>query len=65
VPDAAHTFTPSTGMGLNLALHDAVLAVGFLAGAIERGDPPEALDQYEQACRPLARKLLEPELASV
>ena len=52
-------------MGLNLALHDAVLAVGFLAGAIERGDPPEALDQYEQACRPLARKLLEPELASV
>ena len=63
--DAAHTFTPSTGMGLNLALHDATVAARFLADAIEHGDPPEALDQYEQACRPLAEKLLEPELAPI
>jgi putative polyketide hydroxylase len=61
--DAAHVFTPSTGMGLNLALHDATVAARFLADAIGHDDPPEILDQYETACRPLAEKLLEPELA--
>jgi putative polyketide hydroxylase len=61
--DAAHVFTPSTGMGLNLAVHDATVAARFLADTIEHDDRPETLDQYEDACRPLAEKLLEPELA--
>ncbi|MDQ2815869.1 MAG: FAD-dependent monooxygenase [Actinomycetota bacterium] len=61
--DAAHVFTPATGMGLNLALHDATVLAQALASAIGHGDQPRRLDQYEQACRPLAEKLLEPELA--
>jgi hypothetical protein len=35
----------------------------YLADAISHGDQPEMLDLYEQACRPLAEKLLEPDLA--
>jgi len=60
--DAAHVFTPSSGMGLNLALHDATVAARILAAAIRDGDQPATLDQYEQACRPLAEDLLAPEL---
>jgi 2-polyprenyl-6-methoxyphenol hydroxylase-like FAD-dependent oxidoreductase len=61
--DAAHVFTPATGMGLNLAIHDGAVLAGALADAISHGDRPEALDQYEQACRPIGEKLLEAELA--
>jgi putative polyketide hydroxylase len=61
--DAAHVFTPATGMGLNLAIHDGTVLAQVMADTIERGDQPETLDQYERACRPLAAKLLEPELA--
>lgn len=60
--DAAHVFTPATGMGLNLAIHDATVLAQVMADTIERGDQPETLDRYERACRPLAEKLLEPEL---
>jgi putative polyketide hydroxylase len=60
--DAAHQFTPSTGMGLNLAIHDATVLSHYLADAISPGDQPEMLDLYEQACRPLAEKLLKPDL---
>jgi putative polyketide hydroxylase len=61
--DAAHVFTPFTGMGLNLAIHDGTVLAQYLADAISPGDQPEMLDLYEQACRPLAEKLLEPDLA--
>lgn len=61
--DAAHVFTPSTGMGLNLAIHDGTVLAQHLADAINRDDHPEMLDLYEQACRPLAEKLLESDLA--
>jgi putative polyketide hydroxylase len=61
--DAAHVFTPATGMGLNLAIHDGTALAQYLAGAISPRDQPELLDLYEQACRPLAEKLLEPDLA--
>jgi putative polyketide hydroxylase len=60
--DAAHVFTPSTGMGLNLAIHDAAVLAQHLADAISPGGQPEMLDPYEQASRPLAEKLLEPDL---
>ena len=51
-------------MGLNLALHDATVAARILASTIVRGDQPGVLDQYEQACRPLAEQLLAPDLAA-
>ena len=59
--DAAHVFTPTSGMGLNLALHDGTVAAHCLTAAIQHGQD-EILTQYEAACRPLAEKLLEPEL---
>jgi putative polyketide hydroxylase len=59
--DAAHVFTPVSGMGLNLALHDGVAAARYLADAIIN-DHVQLLDQYEATCRPLAEELLEPEL---
>jgi putative polyketide hydroxylase len=61
--DAAHVFTPATGMGLNLAIHDGTVLAEALITTISQGDQPGALDQYEQSCRPLAEKLLKPELA--
>jgi putative polyketide hydroxylase len=61
--DAAHVFTPSTGMGFNLAIHDGMVLAYYLAGAISSGDQPEMLEPYEQACRPLALQLLESDLA--
>jgi putative polyketide hydroxylase len=61
--DAAHVFTPSTGMGLNLAIHDGTVLAQHLADAIGPAGRPEILDRYEQARRPLAAKMLEPDLA--
>jgi putative polyketide hydroxylase len=61
--DAAHVFTPSTGMGLNLAIHDGAALAQYLAEAISPDDQPEMLDLYEHARKPLAEKLLEPDLA--
>ena len=61
--DAAHVFTPASGMGLNLAIHDGTVLARVLADTIEHGDQPHTIDQYEQACKPLAEKLLEAELA--
>ena len=63
VGDAAHVFTPATGMGLNLAIHDGTVLAQVLATTIEHGDQPHTLDQYEHTCKPLAEKLLETELA--
>jgi 2-polyprenyl-6-methoxyphenol hydroxylase-like FAD-dependent oxidoreductase len=61
--DAAHVATPSTGMGLNLAVHDGVSLGHALAEAIEGGDVPQMLAVYESERRPLAEQLLESELA--
>jgi putative polyketide hydroxylase len=61
--DAGHVFTPSAGLGLNLAIHDGVSLGAALARALADGDSPEALEAYERQCRPLAEQLLEAELA--
>jgi len=50
-------------MGLNLAILGAAVLAQVMADTIEHGDQRETLDQYERACRPLAEKLPEPELA--
>jgi putative polyketide hydroxylase len=61
--DTAHVFTPSTGMGLNLAIQDGAALARYLADAITGDDQPEMLGLYEQARRPIAEKLLGPDLA--
>jgi 2-polyprenyl-6-methoxyphenol hydroxylase-like FAD-dependent oxidoreductase len=63
VADAAHVVTPSTGMGLNLALPDGVALGRALAQTIEGHESPRALEAYERERRPLAERLLESELA--
>lgn len=63
--DAAHVATPSTGMGLNLALHDGVSLGHTLAQALEGNDVPHMLELYERERRPLAETALESELAPV
>lgn len=65
VGDAAHVFTPSSGMGLNVALQDGVTAAECLARAIKYGNAPDALEAYEVECRPVAEKLLASELADL
>jgi 2-polyprenyl-6-methoxyphenol hydroxylase-like FAD-dependent oxidoreductase len=64
VGDAAHTFTPTSGMGLNLALRDGTEAALILADIIDHDRPDTALEEYEQLCRPIAGALLDPELNS-
>jgi len=61
---SAYVFPPASGMGLNLALHDGTVAARILVSAITNDDQLSALDQYEQACRPLAEQLLAPDLAA-
>jgi putative polyketide hydroxylase len=61
--DAAHVVTPSSGMGLNLALRDGVALGRALARTIEGQDHPEALELYEHERRPLAEHVLESEPA--
>lgn len=64
VGDAAHIFTPATGMGLNIALRDGPSVAHYLAQAIRNGDSPEALDAYETERRPVAEWALAAELAA-
>ena len=65
VGDAAHLFTPSSGMGLNVALQAGVTAGHCLAQAIKDGDAPDVLEAYETERRPVAERLLASELADL
>jgi putative polyketide hydroxylase len=62
--DAAHIFSPSTGMGLNLAIEDGVSVARYLAEAQKSGGSLEALDAYETERKPIAERLLAAELAA-
>ena len=64
VGDAAHLFTPSTGMGLNVALQDGVTAARCLAQAMRDDGALDALETYEIERRPVAERLLASELAT-
>jgi hypothetical protein len=63
LPCHPELFTPSTGMGLSLAIHDGTALAQYLADAISPDDQPEMLEPHEQAHRRLAEKMLEPDLA--
>jgi 2-polyprenyl-6-methoxyphenol hydroxylase-like FAD-dependent oxidoreductase len=43
IGDAAHAMSPVGGVGINLAIQDAVAAANILAGAMARGEPVDAL----------------------
>ena len=65
VGDAAHLFTPSSGMGLNVALQDGVIAAHCLAQAIKDDDALDVLETYETERRPVAGRLLASDLADL
>ena len=64
VPDLPVQITDIRAFTMTAAIADHYRAGrAVLADTIERGDQPHTIDQYEQACKPLAEKLLEAELA--
>jgi hypothetical protein len=63
VPDLPVQITEVRAFTMTAALAGTVEHGTVEHGTIEHGDQPHALDQYEQACRPLAEKLLGSEFA--
>lgn len=55
--DAAHVHSPVGGQGLNVGIVDAI-ALAPLLGAVLDGAPPDLLDEYEAARRPVARGIV-------
>ncbi len=51
IGDAAHAMSPVGGVGINLAVQDAVAAARFLAPALKKGKVPEALLKRVQSRR--------------
>lgn len=51
IGDAAHAMSPIGGVGINLAVQDAVAAANVLAAALVQGDNPDPLLQQVQARR--------------
>ena len=43
IGDAAHAMSPAGGVGINLAIQDAVAAANLLAGPLKKGRVPEAV----------------------
>jgi 2-polyprenyl-6-methoxyphenol hydroxylase-like FAD-dependent oxidoreductase len=51
IGDAAHAMSPIGGIGINLAVQDAVAAANILAGPLSRGEDVDALLQLVQTRR--------------
>ena len=51
IGDAAHAMSPIGGVGINLAIQDAVAAANVLAGPLARGEDPDPLLPKVQARR--------------
>jgi 2-polyprenyl-6-methoxyphenol hydroxylase-like FAD-dependent oxidoreductase len=59
IGDAAHAMSPVGGVGINLAVQDAVAAANYLADAIARGENPDALLHKVQDRRLLPARLVQ------
>ncbi|MEV0711619.1 FAD-dependent oxidoreductase [Nocardia aurea] len=55
IGDAAHTFPPTGGFGMNTGIQDAHNLAWKLAAALEGWAAPDLLDSYEVERRPVAR----------
>lgn len=57
IGDAAHAMSPIAGVGINIAVQDAVTAANVLAAPIARGDDPDPLLEqvYARRIKPVRR----------
>ncbi|HEV2747468.1 MAG TPA: FAD-dependent oxidoreductase [Allosphingosinicella sp.] len=59
IGDAAHAMSPIGGVGINVAVQDAVAAANILAGPMARGEDPDPLLAKVQARRGLAVRAIQ------
>lgn len=59
IGDAAHAMSPVGGVGINLAIQDAVAAANFLAGPIAGGENPDGLLHKVQDRRLLPTRMVQ------
>jgi 2-polyprenyl-6-methoxyphenol hydroxylase-like FAD-dependent oxidoreductase len=59
IGDAAHAMSPIGGVGINVAVQDAVAAANILAGPMARGEDPDLLLPRVQARRMLAVRTIQ------
>lgn len=59
IGDAAHAMSPVGGVGINLAIQDAVAAANLLAAALKQGPVPDTLLEQIQARRERPTKLIQ------
>jgi 2-polyprenyl-6-methoxyphenol hydroxylase-like FAD-dependent oxidoreductase len=59
IGDAAHAMSPVGGVGINLAVQDAVAAANILAGPLARGDSVDGLLASVQARRMLPTRVIQ------
>jgi len=59
IGDAAHAMSPMGGVGINLAIQDAVAAANILAGPLARGEPVDRLLHRVQRRRQGSTRLIQ------
>jgi 2-polyprenyl-6-methoxyphenol hydroxylase-like FAD-dependent oxidoreductase len=59
IGDAAHAMSPVGGVGINLAIQDAVAAANILAGPLARGDDVDPLLKRVQQRRMLPTRVVQ------
>jgi 2-polyprenyl-6-methoxyphenol hydroxylase-like FAD-dependent oxidoreductase len=59
IGDAAHAMSPMGGIGINLAIQDAVAAANILAGPLARGEPVDRLLRRVQQRRAGSTRLIQ------
>jgi 2-polyprenyl-6-methoxyphenol hydroxylase-like FAD-dependent oxidoreductase len=59
IGDAAHAMSPIGGIGINLAIQDAVAAANALAGPLARGEDPDPLLHKVQERRLLPTRIIQ------
>lgn len=59
IGDAAHAMSPAGGIGINLAIQDAVAAANILAGPLAEGRDPDPLLQKVQDRRLLPTRIIQ------